>query len=116
MRTEAIGTIHRKEQEYLGKTKLSITIACVLKMALQSMPSSDRIIMAEPFIEIKAHSLSFGGIFRASQRYLMSSTQNEWSLFSYRISVRTASVFSSDLRSQHGEASPGPLEGYHLKG
>lgn len=47
----------------MGKNeKHTITEACILKVALQSLLSSDRIIMTVPFIEIKAHSLSFKGI------------------------------------------------------
>lgn len=69
----------------------------------------------EPFTEIKV-ILCHSGIFRASESYLMSSTQNEWTVFSYGICVRIASVFPPELPSQHGEATPGPLSLRSLRG
>lgn len=69
----------------------------------------------EPFTEIKV-ILSHSGEFRASESYLMSSTQNEWTVFSYGICVRTASIFPPQLPSQNGEATPGPLSLCSLRG
>lgn len=69
----------------------------------------------EPFSEINV-ILCHSGEFRASESYLMSSTPNEWTVFSYVICVRTVSVFPPELPSQHGKATPGPLSLRSLRG
>lgn len=63
-----------------GELKHKITAGRIFKVELQSMLFSDRIVMAGPFAEIKAHSLSFRQS-KASEKYLMSTTQTEWTVF-----------------------------------
>ena len=88
--------------------KHKIRVECIFKVALQSTPFSDRIIMAQPFIEVKAHSLQFRGI---QGLWKVPDEQHlKWmGLFSYAICVGTADVFPSELPSLRGEASSVPL-------